>query len=474
MRRQDTVYHGAMNRRQAFTPFVLLLSACAASAGTPSPTPGGVAQIASGDCQRLGSGEWAAITPEDAPAASETGQSVHWTGAALIVWDARRSAAYDPCSDRWRTIAQPPDEAVFQLETREDPLATPRPVAAGQRLLFWGHARGKGAPAGDARTVALVYEPALDRWRPMSAAGMPSPRMGMARVWTGRELLVWGGYGIQAGDQAIRQDGALYDPSADRWRPMAPVPAPLEFRVQRLPGRPGNVAFAWTGSELVVHDGRLGFRYDPGSDRWAALPRPPGARDRVQASVAWSSGRVVLHGGALENTGREITDGALFDPAAGTWTRTPPLGRAPYFVGDRLLAAEGQGWVSYDPGTNQTARLDPRAWPAGFAPIIDGSGGARYLLSSGPRSAGVPETPSLRVVELEGGRVIELPPLAQGRAVQPRNLQLHGDVVVHWGDRILTAGGMKGCEDVPPDTGCDPVVGVVARVVSEGAILRLR
>jgi len=108
-------------------------------------------------------------------------------------------------------------------------------------------------------------EPAPEGWR----RGDPGPlrhRDFAAQVWTGTELVVWGG--DPDGDS-----GAAYDPVADRWRVIAPAPIPARC----------EPSSAWTGTEVLVwgracqlspgpSPGRsryatAGAAYDPAHDR---------------------------------------------------------------------------------------------------------------------------------------------------------------------------------------------------------------
>jgi hypothetical protein len=52
------------------------------------------------------------------------------------------------------------------------------------------------------------YDPARDRWGATDADGAPSARVGHVTVWTGSELLVWGGEGAL---QRL-QTGAAFTP----------------------------------------------------------------------------------------------------------------------------------------------------------------------------------------------------------------------------------------------------------------------
>ncbi|MDQ3462502.1 MAG: hypothetical protein M3471_05650, partial [Actinomycetota bacterium] len=112
---------------------------------------------------------------------------------------------------------------------------------------------------------------AAGRWTPMSD-GPLSPRIAAANVWTGQELLLWGGRDCPAGrcdDESVPAlvDGAAYDPATDTWRILAPSP---------LSPRSGTSA-QWTGTEMLVWGGRDadgpltdGAAFDPVGETWRA------------------------------------------------------------------------------------------------------------------------------------------------------------------------------------------------------------
>jgi hypothetical protein len=80
-------------------------------------------------------------------------------------------------------------------------------------------------------------------WRTIAAAPIAG-RDGAAAVWTGRQLLVWGGHGRLpgAGLRPLRE-GAAYDPAADRWQPIPTAPAGVQGT---------SAAAAWTGTRMLV------------------------------------------------------------------------------------------------------------------------------------------------------------------------------------------------------------------------------
>src|SRR5262245_711997 len=90
-----------------------------------------------------------------------------------------------------------------------------------------------------------LYDPAKDQWRAVSQKDAPSGRWGHAAVWTGTEMIVWGGRSsFAAADH--KNDGGLYNPETDTWRPMSQVNAPTPR---------SQMAAVWTGQELIVWGG---------------------------------------------------------------------------------------------------------------------------------------------------------------------------------------------------------------------------
>jgi hypothetical protein len=94
----------------------------------------------------------------------------------------------------------------------------------------------------------MRYRPEPDLWLPVSLDGAPSPRRFHAAVWTGAEMIVWGG---ESGGFLL-DTGARYGPSRDAWEATASPP---------LASRSLHGAH-WTGREMVVWGGS---DYDDGA-----------------------------------------------------------------------------------------------------------------------------------------------------------------------------------------------------------------
>jgi Kelch motif protein len=184
------------------------------------------------------------------PLAGSTRPIGAWTGHELILlvgdtdpdgkpWPARlaRAAAYNPTTGSWRRLPRIP-------ASRSGANA----VWDGHELLVVGGTApaAPGRPAPLART-GFAFDPATNRWRPL--APMESGRLDAAAVWTGRRLLLWGGRSNSPGIArvAIPAHGLAYDPVADRWDALPPAP---------LLGRLDPTA-VWTGRQLILWGGQL-------------------------------------------------------------------------------------------------------------------------------------------------------------------------------------------------------------------------
>ncbi len=218
-------------------------------------------------------------------------------------------------------------------------------------------------------------------------AGPLSPRGGHSVVWTGNELIVWGGWGDEMGNTK-RGDGAAYDPASNSWRMIAPSPL--------SPRR--NHAAAWTGDEMVVFGGdgrRDGAAYDPESDTWRRLEDAPfgiGAyevRDREESHLFADGGLFVWQAptdrvarwdatseswSTVDGTGlAQLTSGAL----RATSDRLYAVGTTAY-TGVPLLIARANlrvsdGWTRLEDGTLSTSEnVVPDADPQWSATVSDG------------------------------------------------------------------------------------------------------
>jgi len=87
-----------------------------------------------------------------------------------------------------------------------------------------------------------------DGWQ-LRSNGSPSARSGHTAVWTGSDMIVWGGYHTSNGYSG---DGACYNPTSNTWTALTASGAPSPRY---------NHTAIWTGTEMVVWGGYNGSTY---------------------------------------------------------------------------------------------------------------------------------------------------------------------------------------------------------------------
>ena len=193
--------------------------------------------LADGAAYTPAAGTWRALPP--APLAARYASGA-WTGTEVII-----AGGYSPAADPVATFA---DAAAYNPVTRTWRKLPPMPEARSDATAVWdgtevlfigGRRAGAGAPSAD----GVAFNPATGRWRHLPA--MESGRTQFAAAWTGRRVLVWGGLTGSYPSRQVPPHGLAYDPAANQWLPMPMSP---------LRGR-GDPTAVWTGHQLIVWGG---------------------------------------------------------------------------------------------------------------------------------------------------------------------------------------------------------------------------
>jgi hypothetical protein len=239
----------------------------------------------------------------------------------------------EPAPDGWRRGSPGP------LRHRDHAVV----VWTGSELVIWG-----GDPDGD---LGAAYDPAADRWRDIAPAPIPARCLG-AGAWTGREVLVWGpACTVPSGRSGFETAAAAYDPVADRWRELMTGP------VVGVPVAPS----AWTGREWIVV-GTIGptGAFDPEAGRWRELKPVPRVVPANSMVAFWSGREVLVFGTEILEKGPAVAGAvyrhwaAALDPAANRWRNLP----APSLELAATAVWDGRRLIAWDMNLHAAA-LDP-------------------------------------------------------------------------------------------------------------------
>ncbi len=283
-----------------------------------------------------GSETWRALPPT--PLTPREFAAGVWTGTEMIVAGGLASpdgvaedavpvtdgAAWNAATDTWHAIAAMPTTL---------PNGDPTAVWTGREMLVWASVPATADTPG--REVVLAYNPSTNTWRTLPASGL-TPRAHAVVVWTGKELVVWGGLTTDFG--SAYDDGARLDPTTGTWRRLPPAP---------VPGR-GQATAVWSGHDVLIWGGDSsagtevgkGAAYDPRSNSWRALPLSPLRAKTLPAGVWTGHYFLVIGGSAGGSLPAPGPGAAAFDPATDAWTALPAAPEYPAGVTSPTDAAD--------------------------------------------------------------------------------------------------------------------------------------
>jgi hypothetical protein len=182
-------------------------------------------------------------------------------------------------------------------------------VWTGSEMIVWG---GDNT-GGDGRNTGGRYNPSTDSWTATSTTNAPSARFQHTAVWTGSEMIVWGGFG----SNSFFNTGGRYNPSTDSWTATSTTNAPDP--------RYGHTA-VWTDSQMIVWGGwngsysNTGARYNPSTNSWTMTSMTNAPDPRIGHTAVWSGSEMIIWGG--------FGGPSFFKPAADT-TRPMTVGPPP-------------------------------------------------------------------------------------------------------------------------------------------------
>ena len=237
--------------------------------------------------------------------------------APLMYGSVNIGCRYDPISNSWTSINIP-------LSARSNFSM----VWIGNKAIIWGGKNESttclctgctppyecGCLNGPQCTLNTQYfndggsiDPVMNSWSGITVAYAPSARSNHTAVWTGSEMIVWGG----GNATSTFNDGGKYNPSTDSWIPTSLTNAPA--------AKVDHTA-VWTGARMIVWGGNLntGGRYNPETDTWLPTSATDAPTSRSKHTAVWAGEDMLVWGGnPATNTGGDyytydVSDAPLF------------------------------------------------------------------------------------------------------------------------------------------------------------------
>jgi len=277
-------------------------------------------------------GKWEKLAPFPEPAEEILGAAV---GGKMYVFAGLASVwkpmglvyEYDPSTDHW---------------TKKKPMALPSHHVAfteyhGKIYAFGGFVYPQsGPPAWTPINNAWEYDPAADTWKAL--APMPSKRGSPVAAAVGDKIYVISGAGNLPGSTETAISPATpqmsvgtveeYDPEKNTWRERNPMPTPRNHTTAGVVNGKIYVFGGRVGAAFIglASDISVVEEYDPATDKWSApRSRMPTARSAVASGVF--NGRVYVAGGEFQDPHMMATFRAVeaYDPASNSWSIMPSM-----------------------------------------------------------------------------------------------------------------------------------------------------
>jgi N-acetylneuraminic acid mutarotase len=186
-------------------------------------------------------------------------------------------------------------------------------VWTGSEMIVWG-----GYNDGVFLNSGGRYDPSTDSWVPTTGSGAPAARWFHTAVWTGTEMIVWGG---DDGSSSLNT-GGRYNPSIDSWVATTTTGAPAARRYHTA---------VWTGTEMIVWGGKVdadyldtGGRYNPSTDSWVDTTTTGAPAARNYHTAVWTGTEMIVWGG--EGASGYPNRGGRYDPSTDSWLPTTTKG----------------------------------------------------------------------------------------------------------------------------------------------------
>ncbi|WP_207912346.1 Kelch repeat-containing protein [Pseudobacteriovorax antillogorgiicola] len=234
-----------------------------------------------------------------------------WTGNAMLVWGGllrhktnsrvTGGGLYFPDDNHWQTIRLPSRMPLTRYNHSH--------VWTGDELIVWGGIDGNlGSPTAE----GFRFNKGTRMWSNISDQGAPAARSGHSSNWDGERMFVFAGLS----DHDYLADLYAYQPDDNRWSKIS-LPQQVQKRSYHTS--------VWTGSHILVWGGQnesgflsTGLIIDPYTGAVSPMNLAGAPKARINHTAVWTGRKMIIWGG-LSSEGEKYRSGAMFDPASNRW-----------------------------------------------------------------------------------------------------------------------------------------------------------
>ncbi|MBL7708476.1 MAG: hypothetical protein JNJ86_05360 [Chitinophagaceae bacterium] len=281
-----------------------------------------------------------------------------WADTVLYVFSDNRLYAYNPISDIWRLV-------LFNLTSfRASPQS--KAVWTGTEILVWGGYYNSSTNNG------FRYNPGTNTWAAIPETNQPVARYGFAMRMVNNSIVVWGGVAVSGGTSL--NTGAVLNLASNTWTTTSTTGAPTaRADFSSVVNTAQSTMIVWGGNATPGGITNTGAIYNPSTNSWSAITNTGAPVARDLHTAVWSGSEMIVFGGR-DSFGNGYNSGGRYNPVTNAWMATSTTGvvarivPSAVWIGSRMLITGGTTGSSTGPVYSANAYLyDPitNSWSTG-------------------------------------------------------------------------------------------------------------
>ena len=260
-----------------------------------------------------------------------------WTGTEIVFWSGSFGSRYNPSTNIWTTLP---------VTNAPSPRGLYTMIWDGTRVIIWG-----GQTGGGPSNTGAMYNPATNTWTTMNTAGGPAARFYHTAVWnnTAGRMIIWGG-AITSVDEL--NTGGIFNPNNNTWTGATNTLGAPPIRTEHTA--------VWTGTEMIVFGGvwtnslpsfitlNDGYKYNYSTNTWTLINMTGAPVSRHKHAAIWTGTAMFVSGGIYYQS--SLSGSSSYNPINNSWIGHPPFNDLPlegkdshysFLAGDMIIIYGG-------------------------------------------------------------------------------------------------------------------------------------